>query len=150
MDKKPRCLVLFEESCRSEVTRKGYLFELNKFSKWAKNLQIDDTSKQVHTALQLDIDWAQFFASGEYKYVKRIATLLNYADDLNTLSNLRLDLAEESNNATLLNAAKWSLASNCRRHPLVKAYCEYIAIYGSLKPEATKLLHEILSTAHDD
>ena len=120
------------------------------FSKWAKDLQIDDTSKQVHTALQIDIDWAQFFASGKYKYVKRIATLLNYADDLNTPSDALLDPGEQINNATLLNAAKWSLASNCRTHPLVKAYCEYIAIYGNLKPEATKLLHEILSTAHDD
>jgi len=33
---KPRCLVLFLESCRSEVTKKDYLFELNKFLKWAK------------------------------------------------------------------------------------------------------------------
>jgi hypothetical protein len=36
-DEKPRCLVLFEESCRSEFTKKGYLFELNKFVKWTGN-----------------------------------------------------------------------------------------------------------------
>jgi integrase/recombinase XerD len=35
-DEKPRCLVLFEESCRSEFTKKAYLFELKKFLKYAK------------------------------------------------------------------------------------------------------------------
>jgi len=35
-DEKPRCLVLFEESCKSEITKKGYLFELKKFLGWAK------------------------------------------------------------------------------------------------------------------
>ena len=32
---KPRCLTLFEESCRSEATRRSYLYELNVFLKWA-------------------------------------------------------------------------------------------------------------------
>ena len=32
----PRCLILFLESCRSESTKKSYLFELDKFLKWAK------------------------------------------------------------------------------------------------------------------
>ncbi len=36
IDGKPRCLVLFEESCKSEITKKGYLFELKKFLRWAK------------------------------------------------------------------------------------------------------------------
>ena len=34
IDGKPRCLVLFEESCRSKSTKKVYLFEFNKFVKW--------------------------------------------------------------------------------------------------------------------
>jgi len=33
---KPRCLVLFEESCKSKATKKSYLFELKKFLIWAK------------------------------------------------------------------------------------------------------------------
>jgi len=33
--RKPRCLVLFEESCRSQATRTTYLTELNTFLKWA-------------------------------------------------------------------------------------------------------------------
>jgi len=32
---KPRCLIIFEESCRTDVTRKAYLFQLDKFVKWA-------------------------------------------------------------------------------------------------------------------
>jgi len=31
---KPRCLILFEESCRAEKTRKSYSFQLEKFVKW--------------------------------------------------------------------------------------------------------------------
>lgn len=34
LDEKPRCLVLFEESCKSPKTREGYLFELKKFVEW--------------------------------------------------------------------------------------------------------------------
>jgi len=34
-DERPRCLVLFEESCRSDATKKSYRFELDKFLKWA-------------------------------------------------------------------------------------------------------------------
>jgi len=30
---KPRCLILFEESCRAEKTRKSYLFQLENFMK---------------------------------------------------------------------------------------------------------------------
>jgi len=33
---KPRCLVLFLESCRSEKTRESYVFHLEKFLKWTK------------------------------------------------------------------------------------------------------------------
>jgi len=36
IDGKPRCLVLFEESYRSESTKKAYLFEFNKFMKWTE------------------------------------------------------------------------------------------------------------------
>jgi len=32
----PRCLVIFLESCRSERTKKDYLFKLDKFLKWAE------------------------------------------------------------------------------------------------------------------
>jgi integrase len=32
----PRCLEIFLESCKSQVTRRGYLFQLNKFLTWAK------------------------------------------------------------------------------------------------------------------
>ena len=120
------------------------------FSNWAKSLRISDTSEEVDTALQLDIDWAHFFASGKFEYVKRITALLNYAEGTSTQTNPTTELSEEISNATLLNAAKWSLASNCRTHPLVKAYCEYIVKYGNLKPEATKLLHGILEESRDD
>ena len=33
---KPRCLILFEASCKSKATKQSYLYELQKFVKWAK------------------------------------------------------------------------------------------------------------------
>jgi len=30
---KPRCLIIFEESCRTDVTRKAYLFQLKKLER---------------------------------------------------------------------------------------------------------------------
>jgi len=35
MDEKPRCLVLFEASCKSEATKQSYLYELEKFVRWS-------------------------------------------------------------------------------------------------------------------
>jgi len=118
--------------------------EVKKFSQWAEDLEIKGASEQVSSALQIDIEWARFFACGKYKHIQRITSLLNFADTINTQSNALQKATGNVHKASILDAVTWSLRSNCQAHPLVNAYCEYIAKYGTLKPKAKKLLHEIL------
>jgi len=49
---KPRCLLLFEESCKSKVTKKNYKLGLDRFLKWAKKdyesfLILSENERQV-------------------------------------------------------------------------------------------------------
>jgi len=52
MDSRPRCLVLFEESCKSKVTKKNYKLGLDRFLKWVEKdyesfLILSENERQV-------------------------------------------------------------------------------------------------------
>jgi len=52
VDSKPRCLVLFEESCKSKATKKNYKISLDKFLQWTKKdyesfLMLSENERQV-------------------------------------------------------------------------------------------------------
>lgn len=91
----------------------------NDFSKNQLLQQCYDLSKHIESIMAIDkhepgindFYWGAFFASGEKKYVKRIASeLMNVAEK----DSLMLYLAGSS--------AKWSLCSNARQYPLVKSH----------------------------
>ena len=63
MDSKPRCLVLFEESCKSKATKKNYKLGLDRFLKWAK--------KDYESFLILSEDERQVLLEDYTIYVKR-------------------------------------------------------------------------------
>ncbi len=49
---KPRCLIIFEESVKSEETKKNYLLMLNKFRRWASVENFDDLLKADQKSIQ--------------------------------------------------------------------------------------------------
>jgi len=49
---KPRCLIIFEESIKSEETKKNYLLMLNKFRRWANVDDFDDLLKADQKSIQ--------------------------------------------------------------------------------------------------
>jgi len=49
---KSRCLIIFEESIKSEQTKKNYLLMLNKFRKWANVDEFDDLLKADQKSIQ--------------------------------------------------------------------------------------------------
>jgi len=49
---KSRCLIIFEESIKSEVTKKNYLLMLDKYRKWVKVEDFDDLLKADERSIQ--------------------------------------------------------------------------------------------------
>jgi hypothetical protein len=79
----------------------------------------------------LDLLWGAFMASGSERYVKKIIDALYF-----------IDITGDRNNFMLGFAAYWSLSSNARQHPWVRAICER-ELAGSSGRKA-ELLSEIL------
>ena len=91
----------------------------NKYSKNELIQQCYEMSQDIETILTIDkheagmndFYWGAFFASGEQKYIERIASELKYVKEKDFLM---LYLAGSS--------AKWSLCSNSKQYPLVKKH----------------------------
>lgn len=75
-----------------------------------KSISIPDLQDDmILHPIELDMNWASFFATGEFKYVYNIIK--------------SIELVQNEEYKTIGNAAIWSLSSNCEQHDLVKAYC---------------------------
>jgi hypothetical protein len=79
-----------------------------------------------------DLYWGAFFATGDSKFIKRLAEQLRLWDE-------RTDLALFSAGAT----AKWSLASNARSHPKVRSALEELRLASDER--TSELITELLS-----
>lgn len=84
--------------------------------------------RAVRTGKDLDMLWADFFATGEYAPISRI-----------------LDSFESNVPPGVKNAARWSLESNMKSHPkLVKLVKDHLKERGDVsKAEAEKLLEKV-------
>lgn len=103
---------------------------------------------------QLDMLWAEFYASGRFAPIKQIVeglTLTEYAGALAELDDGMGEKDFESRaNAyrdVLLQSVRWSLLSNSRQHPLVRAYCGYLYQEGGLSEPVRQELAAMLATA---
>ena len=82
----------------------------------------------------IDMCWGHFFASGDTAYVRKIIQTLDYADEMTDLAKI-----------LVYGSARWSLASNCRRHTTVLNYCRSTVsgLSGTQKIEVQSILDEI-------
>ena len=110
--------------------------ELREFYNKAKKIKIPDTNGEINTALQLDILWSEFFATGKYAPIRKIVGALALIKHEKTLEKIRSGeiktLTEEAKLRVYYlvathGSAAWSLASNCTQIPLVYKYC--VSIY---------------------
>ena len=62
---KPRCIIIFEESIKSEETKKQYLFMLNKFRKWVKVEYFEDLLQADEKSIQRKIEDYIIFLKGK-------------------------------------------------------------------------------------
>jgi hypothetical protein len=98
--------LIFNKYPNNELLRQCY--EISKDIE--KIMTIDEHEPGIN-----DFFWGAFFASGEQKYIERIAAELKYVTEKDSLM---LYLAGSS--------AKWSLCSNAIQYPLVKSHLQKI------------------------
>lgn len=84
----------------------------------------------------IDMLWGVFFATGKKEPIRRIVAAL----ELN-----RPDGKDDRMREATYQAVRWSLASNCRHHPTVLAYCREILpkIPEAQRAELEKVLAEV-------
>ena len=91
---------------------------------------------EITEPVQLDILWAQFFATGDPRYVERIISVLPYAAP-----------GEHSGRLVIGLAARWSLTSNATQQARVMEICSKAA--RSANPQLQPLLQEVLNAARN-
>jgi len=95
-----------------------------------KDLKISDIYGKITDAQQLDMLWATFMAGGSYQPILKLIQTLEYnkyngfLEKYKDSGKTEEDRQNAINNA-IYNSLIWSLKSNCKQHPLVKAYCEW-------------------------
>ena len=82
----------------------------------------------------IDTLWGQYFASGEYRPIWRIMTMLPWAKERDDVSRL-----------TVGSAAKYTLANNAARYPDILALIKEMAAYQ--EPEVRPILAEVIKAA---
>ena len=86
--------------------------------------------KKIHYSEQEDILWAEFFATGRYLPIKKLAEVMTQLQTNMTIEKFKKLKKKTAKDKKLLYewlvglAARWSLQSNAIQHDLVFYYCE--------------------------
>lgn len=89
-------------------------------------------------AVQLDVLWGRFFASGRYAPIRDLAALLAYhpfrdaPDEFKKHTGKPATLPVEVTKGLVFRALVWSLGSNIQRDKVVRDYCEGILLRQEL------------------
>jgi hypothetical protein len=107
--------------------------DMKTFYDKACKITIPSTEQKITTAVQLDILWAEFFASGTYQPVKQIVSALGLKKHRGMLE-------------VVGRSAEWSLISNCLQSHRAYQYCQTVYERETLDPDVKESLGVILAT----
>lgn len=102
---------------------------------------------------QLDVLWAEFYATGRYAPVRQIAEGLSLSENEGTLAEFGKNANEEQAmhlsalHEVLLQSVRWSMLNNIRQHPLVRSYVLFLLEEGQLDDRSREELMNLLRTA---
>ncbi|QBG46814.1 hypothetical protein EGM51_05165 [Verrucomicrobia bacterium S94] len=122
--------------------------DMKRFERLMAAGRIPDPYDGITMPKQLDMLWAEFFATGTVRPVREIAGSLALVEHVGTLERIQsgeldpneLEVYREGMLEAVFQAALWSLKSNCAQVPLVKQYCIGLLLSDELpKPAATTL-----------
>ncbi|MDF7806006.1 hypothetical protein P4E94_01055 [Pontiellaceae bacterium B12219] len=128
--------------------------DLKTYQRGVEAGRIPNPYDEITTGKQLDMLWAEFFATGTVKPIEQIISALQLVEHLGTLDKIKageLDIDElEVYRAGMLEAvfqsALWSLKSNCRECPLVFQYAVGILNSGKLEKPVQSCLGMLLKS----
>lgn len=110
--------------------------ELLEYVQILKQVSIPDPYLEISSGSQLDMLWAEFYATSKVKPVKQILTALKLSIHSGTIEKYKsgeLEKTDETMKRLLLEAvfqsAVWSIMSNCKQSDLLFQYC--IGLYES-------------------
>jgi len=116
----------FQEKAKKEQDTQTY--EL--ISTLKKDPPYDTMTTPIIDALDLDMIWASFFATGNEAYIKRIVSV-----------SLQ-DLVKEDALNLVVVSARWSLRENIRQHTKVRKICEDLVT--QVTKEQSKIIELLL------
>jgi hypothetical protein len=126
--------------------------DLEDFDALAKDIKIPEVDNEVRSAVQLDVLWAEFLATGKYAPIRRIVdalALIKYTGTLERIKSGEIKKVTEAiemqaNYEAIHRAAVWSLHSNCKQMPLVHKYCVFMYANEDLAASVKRQLGAIL------
>jgi len=122
--------------------------DLKRYQRLYEAGRVPDPYSTITNAKQLDMLWAEFFATGTVKPLKQIVRSLALVEHLGTIDKIKAgeldpedkDVARAGFLEAVFQSALWSLKSNCKEVPLVRHYCVGILATEELeKPVETCL-----------
>ena len=131
---------------------------LKTFEQIMKAGRIPDPYSEITTGKQLDMLWAEYFATGRIKPIRQLTTSLNLVKHLGTLDQIKDDELDskdpEVHRRGMLEAvfqsALWSLRSNCESSPLLFPYCVNILDSEELDPRAQRVFAMLLQSIAEE
>ncbi len=129
-----------------------------KFENFYNNVKkIPDVNGEITSAVQLDILWSEFLATGKYEPIRKIVSALalkKYKGTLDKVKSGEVEVTGEVRKNAYLEAtygsAVWSLISNCKQMPLVFKYCIFIYENEVLEENIKSQLGSILNAAQKE
>ena len=101
-----------------------------------QKISIPDPYQKITSGSQLDMLWAEFFATARIEPIRQIMTALNLSVHSGTIEKFKsgeLEKTDETMNKLFLEAvfqsALWSIMSNCKQSQLFFQYC--VGLYES-------------------
>ena len=101
-----------------------------------QQINIPDPYQEINSGSQLDMLWAEYFATSKIKPIKHIMTALNLSAHSGTIEKFKSGELENSGETrskihkdAVFQSALWSIMSNCRQSELLFQYC--VGLYES-------------------
>ncbi len=124
----------------------------SQYKKRIKTIKAPDPYAKITTGSQLDMLWAEFFATSRIKPVHQIMTALNLSKYTGTLDKVKakeLDIEDKNvmRKAMLeatFQSALWSIRSNCEQSQLCFRYCVGLHDSERLSKNQKKILGMVL------
>lgn len=154
LNKKSKDFILILLSCLDHDSSDFYKTlgkkDKKKFESCLNNkIKYFNADEEIIAPIQIDLFWAEFFATGSIEPVQKIINILDYAKYNGSIEKYKKFSQSDTDkkNALCENifiVTRWSLSSNYHNNSLVNDYCNFIYNHFELNPNVKKELENII------